>query len=174
MRKIYIFLSAILMFTVLLVLRDSSFKSNGDNALIKNEIAMANHIEMETMMINRREISDLRAIEPLSKKTYAELLVDEIPHYEAYIQNFEAAKKYPLDYVLSESKVYEETISANIIQMDAIYISDSTEEKISLKVLTHCSAHDAQKEWLRVVYEGYTIPHLPHLMQTGLSLGTSP
>jgi len=172
MKKIYVLLSTILLLIALFLLGDINLVSNSDEALAMNENEKTNSGEREIMMINRSKITNLKDIDPITNKIYAELLIEEISKYEASIENFKVADKYPLDYILTSINSYNQDEGTNSIYVQsARYVSTSTEKMFVLRVFLCKSAEAAQQEWLRFLMEGYASPILLPSEAHGIVIG---
>ena len=120
-------------------------------------------------MLDRKEITDLRSIAPETNKTYAQMLIDEIPEYQI-VKKFLLASEYAPDYSLIETKTEPESTELYTDSTHAIYISSSTQEKIDVYVLYFPSVKSAQDEWIRSL-DMYAIPDLPPADADGIIVG---
>ena len=57
----------------------------------------------EVIPLDRREITNLRLTDPITNKTFAEVIVSEIPKYTVSAMNFKLADTYATKYQLNES-----------------------------------------------------------------------
>jgi len=111
-------------------------------------------------MIDRTKIEDLLSIVSDTNKTYAQMLVDEIPEYQNVVKDFLLAEEYIPDYTLIKTETFPEPTELYTNSTHAIYKSISTKEEIDIFVKHFPSTKNAQDEWIRSL-SMYSIRDLP-------------
>lgn len=124
----------------------------------------------ESVELDRAKIMDLRTISNESNKTYAQILIDEIPKYSNYKKNFELSFEYSPDYILTTSETKKELSEHYTSSTHAVYISSKTQEEIDIYVLYFESPESAQAEWIESL-EMYSIPKLAPADKNNIIVG---
>ena len=120
--------------------------------------------------MDRTIITDLRAIHPDTNKTYAQMLVDEIPKYKSIVKDFLLASEYEPDYSLAETETEPEPEELYTDSTHALYISAATEEELDVFVMNFPSVKSAQTEWISSL-ETYAILNLAPADAGGIIVG---
>ena len=101
--------------------------------------------------IDRNEVTDLTHREPLTGKTYIQLLLEQLPEYEAVINDFTFANSYSPDFVINRELGIHTWRHQEILFVDARFRSRSISSSLSFDVEIHGSAEEARK-WLFVFF----------------------
>ena len=118
-----------------------------------------------TLGMDRTQITNLRAIDPKTNKTYAQMLVDEIPEYKTPALNFTLADKYSPDYILDKT-----TVRSNSEAFLCSYTSDSMEVTFNVRLQIFDSAENAQASWMESLY-GYSAMDIKPSEADGIIVG---
>ena len=118
-----------------------------------------------TLGLDRTQITDLRAIDPNTNKTYAQMLVEEIPEYKIPALDFTLADKYSPDYVLDKT-----TVRDNSEAFLCSYTSDSMEVMFNVRLQIFDSAEYAQANWVESLY-GYNAMEIRPSDADGIIVG---
>ena len=131
---------------------------------------MSEPVEGGLPVIDREKIIDLRSIYPGTDKSYAQMLVEEIPEYRNLVMDFLLAQEYAPDYKLIMTETENKPRESYDTSTHAIYRSASTQEEIDIYLLHFSSAKSAQDEWIWSLGM-YSIPDLSPADVDGIIVG---
>lgn len=126
------------------------------------------YFERPIIMMDRNKVWNLREREDSSNKTYAEILINEIPIYKAVVESFSLYNEYSPDYTLTSIKESKELNGE--YKVIAMYTSIKTQKKISIILTVFMSAKEAQLEWIDSL-EGYSAGVVPVSERNGITVG---
>ena len=107
------------------------------------------------------EVRDIRTRDPITGRSYAEMLIAAIPAYEFVVEEITLAAALPPDYMLDADSVrIREHENADGLFINAYYTAARTNAEIFLEFRILETPEDAQESWM-VSLASYATPFLP-------------
>jgi len=121
--------------------------------------------------LDRSEIENLIArVHPLSGRTYAHLLVAEIPEYRVAVRGFTLAERYSPDFVSLQDRLRIEERDG-VLRTSAVYESQTLDARIRLELSEFSSAREAQEMWLSFLLNALSSMHAEPSEAHGIVIG---